>query len=170
MVVASVIGAGSVSVASAGIGIAASRTSTTIHGCVAKSSGALRIVKHVSSCNKSERPLSFNARGPRGLAAPKPATFQMFANVDAEGQLGSHYDASAATEFSGGIYVVTFTKPVSHCAVAAQPGEATGSEADADVSVVEPNTSDPRHRLLVQFFNDGNLDSTSFMLTATCLA
>src|SRR5215216_5341418 len=46
----------------------------TIHGCVKKNDGRLRIVGSASACRKKERALDWNAQGPKGDAgAPGPA-------------------------------------------------------------------------------------------------
>ena len=106
-------------------------------------------------------------------ASPAPATFQMYANVDAEGDLGSHYDATSARAFNGA-YIVTFTKPIGHCAIVAQSGKAGGSDTpQPDPSTVLPNNiganPDPVHQVLVGFTgSDGFADSTPFMLVLTC--
>jgi hypothetical protein len=115
------IAAGSMGVVGVGAAVAAAH-GETIHGCVAKSSGALRIVKQTSACGSNEKPLSFNARGPRGPQGPagSSGTFQMYANVDAEGDLGSNFGATKAeaTQIPGQ-YVVTFAQPIGSCAAVA---------------------------------------------------
>jgi hypothetical protein len=114
--------------------------------------------------------------GPTGggpAASSTPATFQMYANVDAEGDLGSNYDAKSARPFNG-VYIVTFTKPIGHCAIIAQSGKAGGSDVPhPDISTVEPNAiganPDPVHQVLVGFTGSNGLaDNTPFMLTLTC--
>jgi type VI protein secretion system component Hcp len=43
-------------------------TGSTIHACIQKNSGALRVVGSAKDCKKSERAISFAKEGPRGLA------------------------------------------------------------------------------------------------------
>lgn len=112
-----------------------------------------------------------------GVAActvPTPAkatttTFQMYANVDAEGHLGSNFDAVSVTPQSiGPNYLVTFTQPIGHCAAAAQAGKAGGTdEASFVSSIVVPGG--PRS-FVVGFSvpGSGSLKKEPFMLTVTC--
>jgi hypothetical protein len=181
VVAAGVIGIGSIGLAGVGVGLAAASGSGTIHGCVAKSNGVLRVVNSSKDCTSKEKPTSFAKQGPQGPQGPpgvpgtsaSSGTFQMFANVDGEGDLGSNYDATSAQAFNG-VYIVTFTKPIGHCAIMAQSGKAGGSDTPhSDTSVVEPNSlganPDSNHQVLVGFTgSDGNADNTPFMLTLTC--
>jgi hypothetical protein len=54
-----------VTVAIAGVQVAAASGSSTIHACAAKSNGALRVAKH---CTRHERAVSWSQRGPAGLS------------------------------------------------------------------------------------------------------
>jgi hypothetical protein len=169
---AGALGLGSVLIAGLGVAVAASHGGT-IHGCVAKSDGALRVVHSSGDCTSHEKALSFNAkgrRGPRGLrgAPASSPTFQMYANVDAEGHLGSNVDAESAEETQiSGQYLVTFTNPVGTCAVAAQSGKVGGDDfAGAYPSLVNFQGSSS---LIVAFVNPSNQETpTPFMLTVTC--
>jgi hypothetical protein len=170
-----VIGAGSIAVlgAGAGVGLAATTQAGVIHGCVAKSDGALRIVKSSNDCSSHERPLSFNKQGPQGEpgADAQSGTFQMFANVDAEGDLGSNFDATSARLIGVGNYFVTFSQQIGHCAADAQVGDAGGpDQPDASLVTVAPDSADPTHEFLLEFLTgDGNhAVNTPFMLTLTC--
>ena len=110
-----------------------------------------------------------------GLAActvPTPAaktTFQMYANVDAEGDLGSNFDAvSASLETISPTYVVTFTQPIGHCAAAAQAGKAGGPDI---VNFAESVVLAGGAKSFVVGFKtaaDGQLIREPFMLTVTC--
>jgi hypothetical protein len=51
----------------------------------------------------------------------------MYANVDAEGDLGSNYDA-VSVQAAYHEYDVTFKKPIGHCAAVVQSGKAGGSD------------------------------------------
>ena len=63
----------------------------------------------------------------------------MFANMDAEADLGSNYDAVGAKPLPGSTeYVVTFSKPSGHCAAAVQPGEAGSDPVDFVETRVAP--------------------------------
>ena len=55
--------------ASAGFAVASALpgTGSTIHACLQKNSGALRVVGSAKDCKKSERAISFAKEGPRGL-------------------------------------------------------------------------------------------------------
>jgi hypothetical protein len=146
----------------------------TIHGCVNKSSGALRVVKHSGHCSRGETALAFNARGPRGAPGRRgPAgvstSFQMYANVDAEGDLGSNLDAVSAKRISTGEYSVVFNRPIGSCAAAAQSGEAGGTDPIFPVpSAVsfDPSNADAWD---LEFRDSSAQDlNTPFMLTVTC--
>jgi hypothetical protein len=170
LVAVGVIGVGGLVASGAGIAVAATSTSV-IHACVAKSDGALRVVASGHKCASDEKALSFNAKGPRGLAAPKPATFQMFANVDAEGDLGSNYLAKSAAHTGDGEYLVTFKKSILHCAMVAVSGKAGGPDlVKSDVASVQFDPAvDPTHNVIVDFFSTaGDQDDTPFMISATC--
>jgi hypothetical protein len=179
MVAAGVIGVGSVGVAGVGVGLAAATHSGVIHGCVAKSDGALRIVHSSHECSSHEKSLSFNKQGPQGAPGGSgggSATFQMYANVDAEGDLGSNFDATAAKHVATGIYVVTFSQEIGHCAATAQVGEAGGSDQSVpSESIVGPDTEgDADHQFVAGFLaptGDGSVTNvnTPFMLTLTCV-
>ena len=116
-----------------------------------------------------------------GVAActvPTPAkaktTFQMYANVDAEGDLGSNFDAVSATRGTGNanndpIYLVTFTQPIGHCAAAVQAGKAGGPDlATFAESIIIPSGT----KGLVVGFRDSTkntgFSAEPFMLTVTC--
>jgi hypothetical protein len=150
----------------------------TIHSCVAKSNGALRVVKRVGACSHRERALAFNergARGPRGArgragkSAPTVA-FQMYANVDAEGELGSNVGAVSASRVATGTYLVVFSRPIAKCAAVAQSGAAGGTDPVFVVpSAVrfDPSNADAWD---VEFEDSSTRtdESTPFMLTITC--
>jgi hypothetical protein len=102
------------------------------------------------------------------------ATYTMYANVDAEGDLGSHYDATKVTFDSvQNVYHVTFSKRIGSCAAVAQPGKAGGPDGvNPDMSSV---TNDGNYKttksLKVIFTNvhDGYAQEPEpFMLTVVC--
>lgn len=177
------IGVASVVVAATGVAVAAAGSGNTIHGCVAKSNGALRIVHSASHCTSHQKPIAFNRRGPRGPRGPaggtggaSSGTFQMYANVDQNGDLGSNFDAvSAGAAQEGGpghgplVYTVVFSQPVTKCAIIVQTGYADGQiAAKPDVSLVEADSAAPS-TVVVQFGADaGSGDTTAFMMTVTC--
>jgi hypothetical protein len=170
LLVAGAIGLGSLGVAGIGSAVALRHAhAKTIHGCVAKSDGALRVVKNAHKCTSHEKPISFNRRGPRGPAGKSP-TFQMFANVDGEGDLGSNVDAVDASNGSPGEYTVTFSKSIAHCAAVVQSGKAGGPDGPVPVvSTVQPSLTDLKHTLLIDFQKlNGDVADTPFMLTVTC--
>jgi hypothetical protein len=181
------MGLGAVGLAGLDVAVAAGH-SGTIHGCVANSDGALRIVKSTASCTSHEHSLSFNKRGPQGpqgLQGPQGApgsggsgggsgTFQMYANVDQNGNLGSNFDAVSATEFqvTGGAtgYTVVFSKPVGSCAAVAQPGFAGGdltAEPDASEVIIDPK-NDMEFEVEFVAPNDDVGEASAFMMTVTC--
>lgn len=99
--------------------------------------------------------------GPAAIA--RPATFQMYANVDAEYDLGSNYGAVRVKQVPGPVpYIVTFKKPVGHCAAVVQVGKAGGPDADSFVST----TMDPygANSFVVAF---GTTDSAGQTSSAT---
>jgi hypothetical protein len=170
LLVAGAIGLCSLGVAGIGSAVVVRHAhSKTIHGCVARSDGALRVVKSARSCTAREKPLSFNKQGRRGPAGKSP-TFQMFANVDGEGDLGSNHDAVGVTNGSPGEYTVKFSKPIGHCAAVAQSGKAGGPDKPASVvSTVQPAITDPSHTVLIDFVDlAGHAANTPFMVTVTC--
>jgi hypothetical protein len=200
VVAAGVIGIGSIAIAGVGIGLAAATPAGTIHACVAKSDGTLRVVHSAHDCTGHEDALSFNSRGPRGprgapgpqgpqgpRGAPgssggggttAPATFQMFANVDQHGDLGSNSDATSAdlsvADARPDQYDVIFSKPVTACAIMVTPGYADGNlTADYLVPNVSASSSDPDHvtiRFGATTASNQTVEGghTAFMVTVTC--
>lgn len=194
LVAAGAIGMGAV--ATAGVGVAAAAHHTgTINGCVAKSDGTLRIVASTATCTSKEKALSFNARGPKGAQGPQgpagpqgpqgpkgdpgdggttttPTTFQMYANVDAEGDLGSNVDAVKASVFKPetGVYIVTFDKPIGHCAATAQPGEAGGTDEPLQLASTATFVKGQPDAWELAFFDafSNTFRATPFMVTVTC--
>lgn len=164
------LGAGSVAVAASHSG--------TIHGCVKTSNGALRVVKHASDCGHGETALSFNAtgpRGPRGLrgpagVAPSPAAFQMYANLDAEGDLGSNFDAVSAKRVSTGEYQVVFDRPIGACAAVAQAGQAGGTDPIFPVPSAVSFDATNADAWDIEFVDSATRTAinTSMMITVTC--
>jgi hypothetical protein len=155
--------------------------SGTIHGCVNKSSGALRVVTHPSACSHGETALSFNTRGPRGLRGPRGArgpsgataptrAFQMYANVDAEGDLGSNVGAVSASRISTGEYSVVFNRPIGSCAAIAQAGEAGGTDPIYPVPSAVSFDHSNADGWDLQFVDSPTRTAinTPFMLTVTC--
>lgn len=191
LVAAGAIGMGALATAGAGIA-AAAHHSGTINGCVAKSDGALRIVGSTASCTAKEKSLSFNARGPKGATGPQgpagpqgpkgdpgdggtsssPTTFQMYANVDAEGDLGSNVDAVKAIvdKPETGVYIVTFDKPIGSCSATAQPGEAGGTDEPFQLASTATYVQGQPDAWELAFFNahSNEFEATPFMVTVTC--
>lgn len=193
MLAVAAIGLGSLTVAGAGLAVAAGHGST-IHGCVAKSNGDLRIVQSAGGCKATETSLSFNSTGPRGAqgaqgpqgpqgpAGPAgtgaaPTTFQDFGNVDAEGDLGSHNGVKAVTltdvAFVGSLYTVTFDNSIVGCSVLAVAGEVAGSDTPMPGSPVIFPASGNNNQVFAGFFQTGSNGTqtavaTPFMITATC--
>jgi hypothetical protein len=175
MVAAGMIGVGSIGLAGVGVGVAAASRGSVIHGCVSKSDGALRIVGSVHDCRSREKALSFNKRGPQGArgapgSAAQSETFQMYANVDAEGDLGSNVDAVKAVMIAAGLYEVTFSKPIGACAASAQPGEAGGTDVPLALASVARFIAESPDTWQVGLFNaqTNSFESSPFMLTVTC--
>jgi hypothetical protein len=176
LVAVGAIGAGCIGVTGVAAAVAASDAHGTIHGCVAKSDGALRIVKQAGACNSNEKPLSFNARGPRGLPGQQglpgqsatSQTFEMFANVDAEGRLGSNIDAVSATESSIQQYGVQFSHPITNCAAQVQSGKSGGDDFSGPYTSIV--NFDGTTGYVVAFINPANnqIVANQFMLTVTC--
>jgi hypothetical protein len=188
------MGLGALSVAGLNVAVAAGH-SGTIHGCVANSDGALRIAKSASSCTSHEHSLSFNKRGPQGLqglqgpqgpqgpqGAPGASggsgggsgTFQMYANVDQNGNLGSNFDAvnSARVQDTNGdtFYSVFFSKPVGSCAAVVEPGFAGGELTAHPVPtevVIDPNNDMAFNAEFVPS-NSTSGEASAFMMTVTC--
>lgn len=181
------LGMGSAGLALIGTGVAvAGSSSKTVHACVAKSGGALRIVKSTKRCTSHERVLSFNQKGPRGARgaqgiqglpgkAATVSTFQMYANVDEHGNLGSNSGAVSAKELDAGTptpyYVVKFSHPIGSCAAIAQNGYAGG---DLPASGYPTRVSnDPSDADSFDISINENADPTepvaqAFMIVVTC--
>jgi hypothetical protein len=181
LMAAGVVVGASLGAAGTGIAMTASNGSgTTIHACVARSNGALRVVQH-GGCRSNERALSFNTQGPRGLrglrgprgaAAPSPADVTLFANVDQAGDLGTNAGATAAAEIGDEYpyYTVSFDRPIGSCAASVQPGYAGGAlTAQQATAVVEFDEDDPK-KFDIYFDAAGNAGraETAFMITLTC--
>jgi hypothetical protein len=96
----------------------------------------------------------------------------MYANVDAESDLGSNYDAVSAMPVPGSSeYIVTFAKPIGHCAAVVQPGKAGGPDNVDYVSSEVVRAS--KKSFDVSFGipdSDGSVElkHEPFMLTVTC--
>jgi hypothetical protein len=72
------------------------------------------------------------AAGGAGYAKPtSPPTVTLYANVDQNGNLGSHSGATKVVAHTAGtnsvIYTVVFNRPIGNCAASAQPGYAGGN-------------------------------------------
>ena len=104
--------------AGGGAALAARSGGNTIHGCVSKKSGALRVAR---KCRRRERPLSWNRRGPAGKngapgapGAPGSARAYAWVNGSVSGSSpGASFDATktkgftAVSEPSNGFYCLT---------------------------------------------------------------
>jgi hypothetical protein len=94
----------------------------------------------------------------------------LYANVDAEGDLGSNSGATGATRIAAGEYGVAFNQPIGSCAAVAQAGEAGGTDPVTPLpSAVHFDPSNPKQWDLE--FVDGptrKAIDTAFMLTVTC--
>ena len=90
----------------AGAAIAATAvSSSTVHACVSKTNGALYVAKR---CSSSERPLSFNQRGPAGPAGPAGVT--ALGEVDPDGTV-AYEQGMKISQTSTGYYTVQITTP-----------------------------------------------------------
>ncbi len=102
---------------------------------------------------------------------PTPATFQMFANVDAEGDLGSNYGALIAGIYGGSTnYFVKFKKPIGHCAAVVQIGKAGGSDQPNPASPIVTPGGPQRFDISFQVPQSGGVEQLHdpFMMTVTC--
>jgi hypothetical protein len=116
--------------------------------------------------------LGIGAAGATAATVTAPATFQMYANVDSNGDLGSNYDAVSVTRGPQSTsYFVKFKKPIGSCAAVAQAGKAGGSDAvrlaASDIVPSGTNTfkvefGAPAANGLDTVFND------PFMIMVTC--
>lgn len=179
------LGIGSLTLAVAGVGVGIAEAgghASTIRGCVAKSDGALRVVHGAEDCTSHETSISWNKQGPKGSPGQSASsgTFQMYANVDQFGNLGSHFGAVSASDTKDGPpsghgdrYVVTFDHPVGSCAAQVQAGYAAGNDS-ADEIAAEVTPGSGPNALDVIFGNAIDGDSTAdgvpsaFMITVTC--
>jgi hypothetical protein len=94
----------------------------------------------------------------------------MYANVDAEGDLGSNFDAVSASRIATGNYSVVFNRPIGSCAAVAQAGQAGGVDPILPIpSAVSFDSSNP-DRWDLQFVDSPTRTAfnTAFMLTVTC--
>lgn len=109
---------------------------------------------------------------PTATRTAKPATFQMYANVDAAGDLGSHHDAEKVEleNPSDPFYAVIFSKPVGHCAADAQVGNANGKGKTVSATSRVISAGGNGSKVFVVGFTDanGNAVTDPFMVTVTC--
>jgi hypothetical protein len=102
------------------------------------------------------------------------ATFTMYANVDAEGDLGSNYLAKKVTfNADDNTYQVKFAKRVGTCAAVAQGGKAGGPDGvNPDVSEVTNvgnyKTTKTLRVAFIEVINGNPQIPQPFMLTVTC--
>jgi hypothetical protein len=95
------------------------------------------------------------------------ATYEMYANVDAEGDLGSNYDA-VSVKLVADTYLVKFSHSIGSCAAVVQPGKAGGPDpVKAAESTVIP-LSDKTFGVQFVAAALGNVTTDPFMLTVTC--
>lgn len=102
--------------------------------------------------------------------AANPSTFQMYANVDQLGDLGSNVGAKSVKLHTSDplVYEVTFSRPIGSCAAEVQPGFAGGNlQAGPYTSEVVDAGS---KTFDVDFLDTAkNVYTTSaFMITVTC--
>jgi hypothetical protein len=172
------LGTGSVAVAIAGTGVALAGSSTkTVHACVSKSGGAVRFISKSKRCKSKERSMTLNKRGPRGRQGPAgtTGTFQMYANVDGSGNLGSNFDAVSAIEVDPGTptpsYTVTFNHPIGSCAAVAQNGFAGGALAASGYPtrvVFDAKNPDAFDVQINENADPSEPVSQAFMIVVTC--
>jgi hypothetical protein len=105
-----------------------------------------------------------------GAAKPQEQdlTYQMYANVDAEGDLGSNHDAvKVQLAADSHIYTVSFAHQIIHCAASVQAGRAGGTDPVFVVSSVVAQSG--KSAFLTRFTDpDGNKINEPFMITVTC--
>jgi hypothetical protein len=124
-----------------GMQLAAASGGSKIHGCEAKSNGALRIAKH---CTKHEKSISWNKQGPAGKRG-KPGTtgtldgfsegpttsatsvtgdnaYHTVVSVDVPAQAAGNYIVTATTEISS---TAATGSPLGNCVVADSTGPLT---------------------------------------------
>jgi hypothetical protein len=105
-----------------------------------------------------------------GAAKPQEQdqTYQMFANVDAEGDLGSNHDAvKVSLEAGDHIYTIRFAHYIDTCAATVQAGRAGGTDPVIAASSVVAQSS--RTAFVTRFTDpDGNRVNEPFMITVTC--
>lgn len=100
----------------------------------------------------------------------KPATFQMYANVDQLGDLGSNSGAKSVKLHKSDplVYDVTFSKPIGSCAAQVQPGFA-GGDLLAGPYTSEVVDSAPK-TFEIEFLDTtkNTFVTSAFMITVTC--
>jgi hypothetical protein len=120
--------------------------STTIHGCVNRSTRVLSVPKSGGKCKSGRTAISWNRTGPKGSTGPAgPAGLSLFARVDETGALHQHsagVTASADPSFAG-VYHVHFTQDISGCASVVSQGEAANNGFRPGAFFEAVNQSDP---------------------------
>lgn len=110
------------------------------------------------------------ASGAPQSSSKPPATFQMFANVDQFGDLGSNSGAKSVKLHKSDplVYDVTFNKPIGSCAAQVQPGFA-GGNLDAGPYTSEVVDSAPK-TFEIEFLDTtkNTFVTSAFMITVTC--
>jgi hypothetical protein len=100
---AALIGATVVAVIGGGIGWAAIPDSSgVIHGCYAKSNGALRAIDTGQTCGKSEVPLNWNQTGPPGSLTTSTSLVSSVAQVEGQTTQAFAHCPSGTNIISGG--------------------------------------------------------------------
>ncbi|WP_338182847.1 hypothetical protein [Jatrophihabitans sp.] len=93
----------------------------------------------------------------------------MYANVDAEGDLGSNHDAvKVSLDAADHVYTIKFAHTISHCAATVQAGRAGGSDPVLAASSVVAQSG--TGAFVTRFTDpDGNTINDPFMITVTCI-
>jgi hypothetical protein len=103
-------------------------------------------------------------------AVAKPPTVTLYANVDAEGDLGSNYGAVSAHRYSDVAiyYVVTFKRAIGACAAVVQAGKAGGTDnTQSAPSLAVADGTNAFQVVLSDNRTNYNI-SDPFMMTVTC--
>jgi hypothetical protein len=161
-----------------------------LNACYQTTNGDLRVVDQASSCHNSERPISWNQRGPTGPQGPAgpqgpqgpkgdtgpqgPAgpSNALVAHVTSSGQI-TRGNATQVAHSSTGDYTVFFGRSLAGCVAVASPGldlSGGGSEVSRGNVTLEANIASSNWVEVYITRDDNSTADSAFQLIVQCPA